>query len=213
MGTRDAGLEGEAQVGTGRSAQEHAERGAPEREQPCPQSGETGPENQLPRIGEEAVVRERGRLHPVQNAECDHGEDRRGGAQLPPREAARQEADQEARQQEAQRLGAEREREYRVGREQAARGEQVPYRELGRERGHEQPERDQGGPHPEPLHVASTLRTSPAGSASPSAGSGRSSGKRTTSRMEGELVKSIASRSMPIPSPAVGGMPCSSART
>jgi hypothetical protein len=38
------------------------------------------------------------------------------------------------------------------------------------------------------------------------------SGNRMTSRMDCAFVKSIASRSMPIPSPAVGGMPCSSAR-
>ena len=43
--------------------------------------------------------------------------------------------------------------------------------------------------------------------------SGRSSGNRMTSRMEGESVRSITSRSMPIPSPAVGGRPCSRART
>ena len=38
-------------------------------------------------------------------------------------------------------------------------------------------------------------------------------GKRITSRIEAESVKSIVTRSMPIPSPAVGGIPCSSART
>ena len=37
--------------------------------------------------------------------------------------------------------------------------------------------------------------------------SGRMCGKRITSRMERELVNSIVSRSMPMPSPAVGGMP------
>src|SRR5207249_2142416 len=42
--------------------------------------------------------------------------------------------------------------------------------------------------------------------------SGRSCGKRITSRMDVWLVSSMTSRSMPIPSPAVGGMPCSSAR-
>ena len=36
---------------------------------------------------------------------------------------------------------------------------------------------------------------------------GRISGKRITSRMEWEFVKSIARRSMPTPSPAVGGIP------
>ena len=41
--------------------------------------------------------------------------------------------------------------------------------------------------------------------------SGRSRGKRMTSRMEGESVRSITSRSMPMPSPAAGGMPCSRA--
>ncbi len=39
-----------------------------------------------------------------------------------------------------------------------------------------------------------------------------SCGKRMTSRMDGESVRSMTSRSMPIPSPAVGGMPYSSAR-
>ena len=36
---------------------------------------------------------------------------------------------------------------------------------------------------------------------------GRMSGKRMTSRIEREPVKSMASRSMPTPSPAVGGIP------
>ena len=36
---------------------------------------------------------------------------------------------------------------------------------------------------------------------------GRINGNRMTSRMDGEFVKSIARRSMPTPSPAVGGMP------
>src|SRR5581483_9145030 len=43
--------------------------------------------------------------------------------------------------------------------------------------------------------------------------SGRMCGKRMTSRMEGESVKNITSRSMPTPRPAVGGIPYSSART
>ena len=38
-------------------------------------------------------------------------------------------------------------------------------------------------------------------------GSGRSKGKRITSRIVCELVNSITSRSMPIPSPPAGGMP------
>ena len=41
---------------------------------------------------------------------------------------------------------------------------------------------------------------------------GRISGKRMTSRMEGLLVSSITRRSMPTPSPAVGGRPYSRAR-
>ena len=41
----------------------------------------------------------------------------------------------------------------------------------------------------------------------------RRSGKRMTSRIDGWFVSIIASRSMPIPKPAAGGMPCSSART
>src|SRR5260370_998649 len=43
-------------------------------------------------------------------------------------------------------------------------------------------------------------------------GSGLSRGKRITSLIEGALVKSITRRSIPIPSPAAGGSPCSSAR-
>src|SRR5690606_4818586 len=43
--------------------------------------------------------------------------------------------------------------------------------------------------------------------------SGRICGNRITSRIEGESVKSITRRSIPMPSPAVGGMPYSSART
>ena len=43
--------------------------------------------------------------------------------------------------------------------------------------------------------------------------SGRSCGNAITSRIEGESVKNMTSRSMPTPSPAVGGMPYSSART
>ena len=43
--------------------------------------------------------------------------------------------------------------------------------------------------------------------------SGRMCGNSSTSRIEGELVYSITSRSTPKPKPAVGGMPYSSART
>ena len=43
-------------------------------------------------------------------------------------------------------------------------------------------------------------------------GSGRSCGKRITSRMEVAPVSTITRRSTPMPSPAVGGSPCSSAR-
>jgi len=42
---------------------------------------------------------------------------------------------------------------------------------------------------------------------------GRMSGKRMTSRIDREPVKSIARRSMPPPSPAVGGMPYERAST
>ena len=42
---------------------------------------------------------------------------------------------------------------------------------------------------------------------------GRMSGKRMTSRIDREPVKSIARRSIPIPSPAVGGIPYESAST
>ena len=41
----------------------------------------------------------------------------------------------------------------------------------------------------------------------------RMRGNRITSRMDGLSVRIITSRSMPIPSPAVGGSPYSSART
>src|SRR5690606_34895535 len=43
--------------------------------------------------------------------------------------------------------------------------------------------------------------------------SGRSKGKAITSRIEGWPVSAITSRSMPIPKPAAGGIPYSSART
>jgi hypothetical protein len=43
--------------------------------------------------------------------------------------------------------------------------------------------------------------------------SGRICGKRITSRMFAESVSSITRRSMPMPQPAVGGRPYSSART
>ena len=43
--------------------------------------------------------------------------------------------------------------------------------------------------------------------------SGRMCGNSRTSRMDGELVYSMTSRSTPKPSPAAGGMPYSSART
>jgi len=39
------------------------------------------------------------------------------------------------------------------------------------------------------------------------------SGKRITSRIDGESVRIIVRRSIPIPSPAVGGIPYSRART
>lgn len=42
---------------------------------------------------------------------------------------------------------------------------------------------------------------------------GRISGKRMTSRIDREFVKSIARRSIPTPSPAVGGIPYESAST
>lgn len=38
------------------------------------------------------------------------------------------------------------------------------------------------------------------------------SGKKMTSRMDGESVRSMTRRSMPMPSPAAGGMPYSKAR-
>ena len=43
--------------------------------------------------------------------------------------------------------------------------------------------------------------------------SGRSMGKRITSRIEAEFVRSMTRRSMPMPSPPAGGIPCSRART
>ncbi len=43
--------------------------------------------------------------------------------------------------------------------------------------------------------------------------SGRSRGKRMTSRMDGACVSAMTRRSIPMPNPAVGGIPCSSART
>src|ERR1700691_519624 len=43
--------------------------------------------------------------------------------------------------------------------------------------------------------------------------SGRMCGNSRTSRIDGEFVYSMTSRSTPRPSPAVGGMPYSSART
>ncbi len=46
----------------------------------------------------------------------------------------------------------------------------------------------------------------------PSGYSGRICGNRITSRMLALSVSSITRRSMPMPSPAVGGRPCSSAR-
>jgi hypothetical protein len=42
---------------------------------------------------------------------------------------------------------------------------------------------------------------------------GRSAGKRTTSRIVSRPVSTIASRSIPTPSPPVGGMPYESAST
>lgn len=42
--------------------------------------------------------------------------------------------------------------------------------------------------------------------------SGRNCGKRTTSRIEAWFVNSMTRRSMPMPSPAVGGIPYSNAR-
>src|ERR1019366_9947042 len=42
---------------------------------------------------------------------------------------------------------------------------------------------------------------------------GRIKGNRITSRIDGEFVKSMARRSIPMPSPAVGGIPYESAST
>lgn len=61
-----------------------------------------------------------------------------------------------------------------------------------------------GGPEVPPRQEEGDQRGSPFG---------RMSGKRITSRIEGEPVKSIASRSIPTPSPAVGGMPYERAST
>ncbi len=47
----------------------------------------------------------------------------------------------------------------------------------------------------------------PSSGAASGAASGRSNGNKITSRMEREPVSSITRRSMPMPSPAVGGMP------
>ena len=63
-----------------------------------------------------------------------------------------------------------------------------------------------------PAHDASGSSSSPAAWAE-AGRSRRRWGKRITSRMEAELVKSMASRSIPMPSPAVGGTPYSRART
>src|SRR5207247_10603743 len=63
-----------------------------------------------------------------------------------------------------------------------------------------------------PAHDASGSSSSPAAWAE-AGRSRRRWGKRITSRMEAELVKSMASRSIPMPSPAVGGIPYSRART
>ena len=60
--------------------------------------------------------------------------------------------------------------------------------------------------------VASSRPRSVRHRARDSAASVRSSGNRITSRMACESVSSITSRSMPIPSPAVGGRPWLSAR-
>ena len=42
-------------------------------------------------------------------------------------------------------------------------------------------------------------------------GSGFSKGNAITSLMDGELVNNITSRSIPMPKPPVGGIPCSNA--
>src|SRR5690348_11135923 len=61
----------------------------------------------------------------------------------------------------------------------------------------------------EPLHLSNSRRRS----AIPISPSGRNSGNRITSRMEPDPVRIIVSRSMPMPSPAAGGMPKHNART
>ena len=53
-------------------------------------------------------------------------------------------------------------------------------------------------------HSLSSSRMRPISSIGPS---GRSSGKRITSRMDRELVRIMVNRSMPMPSPPAGGMP------
>jgi len=56
----------------------------------------------------------------------------------------------------------------------------------------------------QPLHVGGGVPGQPSAALS--------CGKRITSRIDGLSVKSITRRSMPMPSPAVGGSPYSSAR-
>ena len=136
----------------------------------------------------------------MEHQEGDGSEHDRGRSQLAPGEPAGKEADQEPAEEEGRGLGAEGKADHGVRREHRAGREQVADGQLGGERRHEQPHPDEERAPAEPLHESSAC-------------SGLSSGNSTTSRMLGESVNSIASRSIPMPSPAVGGMPCSSART
>ncbi len=82
--------------------------------------------------------------------------------------------------------------------------------ERGDERGDAEDEPDERGRRDDPdLRVAARGEEVAAGEEGfrQRAAFGRMSGKRMTSRIEREPVKSIARRSMPTPSPAVGGMP------
>src|SRR5262249_50821519 len=97
-----------------------------------------------------------------------------------------------------------------------ARSARRALRPGGRDPARQRAARRGGGPAPPPPRSdsGSGLRLRPwIGSHPCRPPSGRMWGKRITSRMDGELVSTMARRSMPTPTPPAGGMPWPSART
>ena len=216
MRAGDAPFVAEARVDVSVRADQHPERRAPHRQQPRRRGCAERPHHQLPTAGEEPVVRERRRLERTQQEEGRDSEQRRGDHVLHRPIPAPEKAEGEAGKQEPEPFRPKRYGGHGVARQRRRRTEPERQRVLHRrtdQKQHQRSERDERSARARPGRAALVRARARPPADVQLFSSGLSRGKRTTSRMLGESVKSIASRSMPTPSPAVGGIPCSNART